>query len=228
MSEPRAPVGTAEAHEADEAARGRVGRVHAVQAFPVKSLQAAPAASIRLEEGGVVGDRRYAVVGDAGVLTADEAPGLRDVLAVLGPDGAPTLTLPGGSGGSGGSGGVRGAAADQALTSLVGRPVRVASVPAGSVVDAPVHLVSRQALDAAARGEHAAANCACSLTEPRANLVLDTPGSREEQWIGGRLAVGGAVLRVIRRPGHCLGVYAEVERSATVRPGDPVQLVDEP
>ena len=209
---PRAP--------ADAPARP-VGRVHAVRAFPVKSLQAAPAASIRLEEGGVAGDRRYAVVGDSGVVTADEAPRLREVLAALGPDGAPVLTLPGGSPG------LRDAAADHALTTLLGRPVRVAAVPAGSLVDAPVHLVSRQALDAAARGEHAAAECACSLTEPRANLVVDAPGSREEQWVGRRLALGEAVVRVVRRPGHCLGVYAEVERPATVRPGDAVRVVAE-
>jgi uncharacterized protein YcbX len=83
-------------------------------------------------------------------------------------------------------------------------------------------------LDAAARGEHAAAQCACSLTEPRANLVVDTAaGAREEQWIGRRLGVGETVLRVVRRPGHCLGVYAEVERPGTIRPGDLVELLDE-
>jgi uncharacterized protein YcbX len=100
--------------------------------------------------------------------------------------------------------------------------VRVVPVPAGSTLDAPVHLVTRQALDAAARGEHDAADCACSLSEPRANLVVDAGGGREEDWIGRRVAVGDAVLRVLRRPGHCLGVYAEVERPGTVRPGDRV------
>jgi uncharacterized protein YcbX len=97
-------------------------------------------------------------------------------------------------------------------------------VPPARTLDAPVHLVTQQALDAAARGEHDAADCACSLSEPRANLVVEATADREEAWIGRRLAVGDAVLRVLRRPGHCLGVYAEVERPGTVRPGDAVVL----
>jgi uncharacterized protein len=202
-------------------AGGTAGRVETVHAFPVKSLQALPSRSVRLERAGVVGDRRYAVVAGSEVITADMAPRLREVVAHLGPDGAPTLTLPGGVGG------VQGPGADEALTALLGRPVRVAPVPPGSVLDAPVHLVTRQALDAAARGQHAAADCACSLTEPRANLVVDVVAGREEQWVGRRLAVGEAVLRISRRPGHCLGVYAEVERPGTVRPGDRVDVVDE-
>jgi uncharacterized protein len=198
-----------------------LGTVEAVQAFPVKSLQSRPAASISLDEVGVVGDRRHAVLAGDGVITVEDAPRLREVIADVGPDGAPLLTVPGGVGVRGG------AAADEALTVLLGRPVRVASVRPGSAVDAPVHVVSRQALDAAARGDHDAEDCACSLTDPRANLIVDAPGAREEQWIGHRLAVGDAVLRVVRRPGHCLGLYAEVERPGTVRPGDPVGLLDE-
>jgi uncharacterized protein YcbX len=196
-----------------------LGRVEAVQSFPVKSLQAGAVSTIDLDDAGVIGDRRWAVVPDAegGVLTADVAPGLREVVAVAGPGGAPLITLPGGSHG------VQGEDADQALAELLGRPVRLEPVPAGSTLDAPVHLVSRQALDAAARGEHDAADCACSLEEPRANLVLDLPGLREEQLIGRRIAVGTAVLRVVRRPGHCLGAYAEVERPGRIDTGDEVR-----
>jgi hypothetical protein len=89
-----------------------------------------------------------------------------------------------------------------------------------------VHLVSRQALDAAARGEHDAADCACSLEDPRANLVLDLVALREEQLIGRRLEVGTAVLRVVRRPNHCLGLYAEVERPGRIGTGDEVRDAD--
>jgi uncharacterized protein YcbX len=188
--------------------RGPLGWVEAVQAFPVKSLQAGPLATIELDAAGVVGDRRYAVVTDEGVLTADAAPRLREAIAVPGPGGEPFLTLPAGVAG---------------LSALVGKPARLAPVAAGSTLDAPVHLVSRQALDAAARGEHDAAGCACSLEEPRANLVLDLPGLREEQLVGRRLAVGSALLRVVRRPNHCLGVYAEVERPGRISSGDPVE-----
>jgi uncharacterized protein len=194
-----------------------LGRVETVQAFPVKSLQAGPLTAIDLDADGVVGDRRWAVVTDAGVLTADAAPRLREIVAVTGAGGAPLVTVPGGADG------VRGEDADRALTSVLGRPVRLAPVGAGATLDAPVHLVSRQALDAAARGQHDAADCACSLEEPRANLVLDLPDLREEQLVGRRLTIGTAVLRVVRRPNHCLGVYAEVERPGRIHSGDDVR-----
>jgi uncharacterized protein YcbX len=196
-----------------------LGRVEAVQAFPVKSLQAAPVPAIELDAAGVVGDRRWAVVGDEGVVTADDAPALRDLAASARPGGPPVVTLPGGAGD------VHGSSADAAVSRLLSRPVRLAPVAAGSTLDAPVHLVTRQALDAAARGEHDMADCACSLEEPRANLVIDMPGLREDDLVGRRLAVGSAVLRLVRRPGHCLGVYAEVERAGRVEAGDIVSEV---
>jgi uncharacterized protein len=198
-----------------------VGRVVVTQAFPVKGTGTAPTDSVTLDADGVVGDRRHAVVTDAGdILTAEEAPALREVRAAPADDGAPLLVVPTAAGG------VRGPAADDALTGFLGRPVRVAPVPPARTLDAPVHLVTTQALDAAARGEHDAADCACSLSEPRANLVVDAPGEREEGWIGRRLAIGDAVLRVVRRPGHCLGIYAEVDRPGRVRTGDVVTVVE--
>ena len=210
-----------EAERAAEAGkRGDVvGRVVVTQAFPVKGAAAHPAESIRLDADGVVGDRRSAVLTDTGdLLTADTEPRLRDVLATAADDGEPLLTVPAVAVG------VRGVAADAALTAFLGRPVHLAPAAPARTLDAPVHLVTRQALDAAARGEHDAADCACSLSEPRANLVIDAGDGREESWIGRRLAVGDAVLRVLRRPGHCLGVYADVERPGTVRTGDDVVL----
>jgi uncharacterized protein YcbX len=196
-----------------------VGRVVVTQAFPLKGAGALPADSIRLDADGVVGDRRHAVVNDAGnLLTAEDEPALRDVLAAPADAGPPFLTVPTAAGG------VRGEAADAALTAFLGHPVHVAPAAPARTLDAPVHLVTRQALEAAARGEHDAADCACSLSEPRANLVVDAAEGCEEDWIGRRLAVGHAVLRVLRRPGHCLGVYAEVERLGTVRTGDRVVL----
>jgi hypothetical protein len=177
-----------------------------------------PTGTVSVDADGVVGDRRHAVVTDAGeVLTADAAPRLREVLAAPAGDGMPRLTVPGQDE----------ADADAALSAFLGRPVRVAAVPPARTLDAPVHLVTRQALDAAARGEHDAADCACSLSEPRANLVLDAPGEREEGWVGKRLAVGEVVLRVLRRPGHCLGVYAEVDVSGCVGTGDSVVVLEE-
>jgi hypothetical protein len=206
--------------ERGDATAGRVvGRVVVTQAFPVKGAGAHPAQSIRLDADGVVGDRRSAVVTEAGdLLTADTEPRLRDVLATAADDGDPLLTVPAVAAG------VRGEAADAALTAFLGRPVHVAPAAPAHTLDAPVHLVTWQALDAAARGEHDVADCACSLSEPRANLVIDAGDGREEDWIGRLLAVGDTVLRVLRRPGHCLGVYADVERPGTVRTGDSVVL----
>jgi uncharacterized protein len=196
-----------------------VGRVVVTQAFPLKGAGALPGDSIRVDADGVVGDRRHAVLSDAGnLLTADDEPRLRAVLAAPADGGPPLLTVPTVAGD------VRGRAADEALTAFLGRPVHVAPVAPARTLDAPIHLVTRQALDAAARGEHDAADCACSLSEPRANLVVDAAAGREEGWVGRRLVIGDAVLRVLRRPGHCLGVYAEVERPGRVRTGDRVVL----
>src|SRR3954470_3565251 len=194
-----------------------LGRVETVQAFPVKSLQAGPVTAIQLDAAGVVGDRRWAVVTDDGVLTADAAPRLREIVAMSSGSGAPLVTVPGAADG------VHGEDADRALTSVLGRPVRLAPVAAASTLAAPGPPVSRHGLRAAARGEHDAADCACSLEEPRANLVLDLPDLREEQLVGRRLAVGTAVLHALRRPNHCLGVYAEVERPGRIDAGDTVE-----
>jgi uncharacterized protein YcbX len=199
-----------------------VGSVVATQAFPVKGAGAAQTGRVTVDAAGVVGDRRHAVLGEAGdVLTADTEPRLRELLAAPDADGVPLVTVPSAAVG------VRGQQADDALSAFLGRPVRLAAVPPARTLDAPVHLVTRQALDAAARGEHDAADCACSLSEPRANLVVDAPGEREESWVGRRLAIGDVVLRVVRRPGHCLGIYAEVDVPGTVDAGALVAVLAE-
>jgi hypothetical protein len=87
---------------------------------------------------------------------------------------------------------------------------------------APVHLVSRRAIDRAAAGEVPEG---CSADDPRANLVLRLDGDDDERsWVGRQLRIGTAVLEVTRTPRHCLGVYAEVRRAGTVTVGDVVLL----
>ena len=93
-----------------------------------------------------------------------------------------------------------------------------------------MHIVSVQALEAAERGEHEVADCACSLEEPRSNFVVDVRDAegvagREEDWIGRRMRIGDAVVEVERRPGHCLGVYAQVVVPGEVQAGDAAVLV---
>jgi uncharacterized protein YcbX len=199
---------------------GALGTVVSVASFPLKSAAGARLREILIDPDGVRGDRRYAVVdGSGAVLTVADLPGLRDIVAGIGADGALWVDLPGRAGAAG-------ASPEVALSDVLGVPVSVATLPAGSQLDAPVHLVSTQSVEAARRGEHAVADCACSIEEPRANIVLGLTGgvAREESWPealdGALITVGEVVLRVLRRPGHCLGVYAEVDRPGTVRVGD--------
>jgi uncharacterized protein len=84
---------------------------------------------------------------------------------------------------------------------------------------APVHLVSRTAIERAARGDVPEG---CSPYDPRANLLLEIGGD-ERTWVGRTLAVGTAVLRITRTPKHCLGVYADVHTPGRVAVGDPVR-----
>lgn len=92
---------------------------------------------------------------------------------------------------------------------------------AGSPDVAAVHLVSLASL-----GPGAGAGCA---DDPRANLYLeldDGPDGDERAWVGRRVRVGQAVLRVTRRPKHCLGVYADVLVPGAVAAADAVELLD--
>jgi hypothetical protein len=197
-----------------------VGAVAGLRAFPVKSMDAAPLQRSAVLSSGLAHDRGWAVVGaDGVVLTARTAPRLREVIAsVPVGDGAPGLRLPG---------------ADEeadaaALSELVGAPVsvRAAQGPGPGFNEvAPVHVVSRQAIEAASHAPTDGADCACSVEEPRANLVLDLVGTElETAWVGRELQAGDVVLRVTAQPKHCLGVYAEVLTAGDVAVGDVVRL----
>jgi uncharacterized protein YcbX len=201
--------------------------VRAVRVFPVKGMDAAAARAVRLDAQGVVGDRRHAVVDEAGVLlTADREPRLRGVSAWLDSQGRPRLDIPGAA-----ASGLTVEMAAEALSAYLGTFVRVVPVDPARTLDAPVHIVSVQSLEAAERGEHEAADCACSLEEPRSNFVVDVRPdadgalAREERWIGRRMRIGDAVVEVTRRPGHCLGVYALVVAPGEVQTGDPAVLL---
>lgn len=168
---------------------------------PVKSLAPVATAAVEVTPAGLAGDRTRTVVDVASGerLREKTAPGLGAVVPT-GDDEADAA----------------------ALTALLGRPVRLAEADAPQVMVAAVHLVSRQALERAARGDVPAG---CSAADPRANLVLDLPGDDERDWVGREVAVGGAVLRVTRTPRHCLGVYAEVTTPGRVSVGDAVAPV---
>ncbi|MGY1772311.1 MOSC N-terminal beta barrel domain-containing protein [Blastococcus sp. SYSU D00813] len=181
-----------------------VGTVEQVAVYPVKSLGGRTVPEAHVDAAGLRGDRTYAVV-DATTgerVTVKTTPRMREVVAT-GDAGADTETL----------------------TAVLGRPVRLAASDAGPQVDAAaVHLVSRQAVDRAAAGDVPEG---CSADDPRANLLLALDGGDERDWVGRRLRVGEALLRVTRTPKHCLGVYAEVLAPGRVAVGDPVRLEDE-
>ena len=194
-----------------------VGRVAQLWVFPVKSMSGASVAATEVRDGGLAGDRSWAVVDDAGeTVTAAEEPRLRQVTTRL-VDGEVRLDVPGAQPG------LDAAAAAEALSGWLGRPVHLAHREGAGFVDvAPVHVVSRASM---ADAEHAEQCDACDIREPRANLVLDLdPGRSERDWLGATVRVGGVVLRMTREPNHCLGVYAEVASPGQLSVGDEVRL----
>lgn len=176
-----------------------VGRVQQVWLYPVKSLAGTSVPAAEIGSDGLAGDRAQTVVDEAGhpVRTKD-APGL--------------ATLP--------------ADADaESLSAALGRSVRLEALPPTPGA-APVHLVSRQAIERAALGEVPEG---CSAEDPRANLLVDLAGvlledADERGWVGRTVRIGDAVLEVTRTPKHCLGVYAEVRHAGTVTVGDAVLI----
>ena len=194
-----------------------VGRVAQLWVFPVKSMSGASVAATEVGDGGLAGDRSWAVVDHAGeTVTAAEEPRLRQVTTRL-VDGEVRLDVPGAQPG------LDAAAAAEALSGWLGRPLHLAHREGAGFVDvAPVHVVSRTSM---ADAEHAEQCDACDIREPRANLVLDLdPGGSERDWLGATVRVGGVVLRMTREPNHCLGVYAEVASPGQLSVGDEVRL----
>jgi uncharacterized protein YcbX len=174
-----------------------VGRVEQVWIYPVRSLAGTSLPAAEIETAGLSGDRVWTVVGDDGELVrAKNAPAMATVTATGDPD-----------------------VDAAALTAVLGRPVHLEAVPQPGV--APVHLVSKQAIERAAAGEVPEG---CSADDPRANVVLDLAEDDERTWVGRQLRIGSAVLEISRTPKHCLGVYAEVRRAGIVTVGDAVVL----
>jgi uncharacterized protein len=174
------------------------GRVEQIWIYPVRSLAGRRITDVAIEAGGLTGDRAWTAVDDDGVLRAKHHPAMREVAASGDP-----------------------AADAAALTAALGRPVRLEPTTAEPGDVAPVHLVSRQAIDRAAAGDVPEG---CSPDDPRANLLLALEDCDERTWVGRLVRVGDAVLEVTRTPKHCLGVYADVRTPGEVRVGDAVLL----
>ena len=172
-----------------------MGQLTEIWVYPVKSLAGRPLTSVEVGPGGLAGDRAATVVADDGPpVRAKEAP----ELAGLSPDTADAASL----------------------SAAVGRPVHLEPLPPQPGA-APVHLVSRQAVDRAADGDVPEG---CSAEDPRANLLLSLDED-ERTWVGRELGIGEVVLRLTRTPKHCLGVYADVVSPGVVHAGDAVVLL---
>jgi len=148
-------------------------------------------------------------------VTAKHEPRLREAVARV-VDGRLEVDVPGAGRG------LDEAGAGEALTQWLGRPLRLEHREGSGFVDvAPVHLVSTASL---ADASHAEECDACDVTAPRANLVLDLApdAGAEPDWVGRSVRAGDVTLTVVRRPKHCLGVYADVARAGTLAVGDAV------
>jgi uncharacterized protein len=200
---------------------GPVARVHQVWVFPVKSMRGTSLSSTAVTAGGLAQDRAWAVVDGAGAtVSAAAVPRLRQVAAEAVGEGVVAIDVPGSLPG------LTGSDADEALSSWLGRPLRLEHRGDAGFVDvAPVHLVSTFSMTHSAHAEECDA---CDIREPRANLVLEfsvldhEAGSTERDWIGRSVTLGAVTLDVVRRPDHCLGVYANVATTGRVQVGDEV------
>ncbi|MGH8891729.1 MAG: MOSC N-terminal beta barrel domain-containing protein [Actinomycetes bacterium] len=190
-----------------------LARVAQVWVFPVKSMSGCRVDAADVDAGGLVGDRSWAVVDDTGTtVTVAQEPRLRDVVARL-EGGELRLDVPGSPPG------LDATAAATALSTWLGRPLRLEHRPGAGYVDvAPVHLVSTASLSDASHAEECDT---CDVAAPRANLVLELAGAGSERgWVGRTVRAGSADLTFVRLPEHCLGVYADVASAGTLAQGD--------
>ena len=181
-----------------------MGRIEEIWIYPVTSLRGTTVPAAEIGPAGLVGDRAWTVVDDDGrPVRSRDAAGLASL--------APEDVTP------------------AALAEALGRPAHLEQLPPRPGV-APVHLVSRQAVERAARGDVPEG---CSAGDPRANLLIaldaDADADADERsWVGRELAIGQAVLRITRTPKHCLGVYADVVSPGAAHAGDAVSLIGNP
>ena len=145
---------------------------------------------------GLAGDRAWTVVEDDGVVVrAKDAPGLAEVSATGDPD-----------------------ADAQAVGAFLGRAVRLVPPPEDGTGVAPLHVVSRGAIERAAAGRGSRGMLGRGPAREPASSALD---GDERTWVGRHLRVGEAVLEVTRTPKHCLGIYAEVRTPGRSPSGTP-------
>ena len=221
--------------------------------YPVKSLLGEQLREVQVEERGVVGDRLYAVTDRHGKLGSGKTSrrfrrldGLFDLRARDG-GARPIVTLPDGRELSVGD-----AELDAFLSERYGDQLRVLHEDGVPHHDAaPLHLLTTSSLRWLGTKIPASQIAARRF---RPNVLLETSGDAlvEDAWVGRRLALGGAVIRVLERTERCvmttnaqaelpkdpavlravtefndvcLGINASVERGGIVTVGDSLRAL---
>lgn len=160
---------------------------------PVKSLQGQSLGAVTADGRGVVGDRAWGVrdTSTGTLLSAKRHPRLLLASAAVRGEGVVVSTPEAGC--------VVGAAADAALSALVGRSVHVDVAPSTGpafVDDSALHLLTASAL-----GDW-------DVRRFRPNVLLDTPLDLDE-LVGERMAIGSVVVEVLKRTRRCGMTTAE-------------------
>lgn len=196
--------------------------------YPVKSMQGEQVEAALVAEGGMAGDRAYAVrdVATGKVLSAKREPRLLEARALrAGVELA--LRLPNGETVLGTGMGV-----GPALSAWLGRAVRLDAVtpgerasfdmsvdaedeeagtvelrsPEGSYVDdAPVHLLTTASIEAMAAA-HPGQQWDARRFRPNVVVQSDEPAFVEEGWVGRVVQVGDAELEVVEPTARCVVV----------------------
>jgi uncharacterized protein YcbX len=184
------------------------GRVAAIARYPVKSLVGEQLDEVRVDVRGLERDRLWSVRDSDGRFGSGKTTrrfrrmdGLLDLSAAYDGD-VPVVTFPDGRVLPG-----PGADLDDALSTLVGRPVSLAREGAVSHFDeGPVHLVTTGSLQTLAR----TVGRPVDWRRTRANFLveLDRAGFPEHAWIGRVLRFGEVELRVRDLMPRCVMVGA--------------------
>jgi len=198
-----------------------VSAVTRLSIAPVRSLGLAHPAEIELTERGVVEDRRFYLIDEAGKLVDRHVAGpLVQVATHTDPDARTLrLELPDGTViedevrlgehvetyvyGRTAIGHVVEGPFAAALQAIAGRAVRVVRCdrPGGTRSGNPASIISQGSLDELARNARLE-----GVDGRRFRMLIELDGSvahEEDAWIGGRVAIGTAILRVTERDARC-------------------------
>jgi uncharacterized protein YcbX len=230
------------------------GTVLELWRYPVKSLLGERLEAVEVEARGLENDRRFAVTDRHGKIGSGKTtrrfrllPGLFDLRARM--DGEQALvTLPNGR-----ELHVGDPTLDKFVSARYGDDLRFVEESNVAHHDAaPLHLLTTASLSWL---QVRLSGSQVDRRRFRPNILLDVAGSEvvEDEWVGHRFSLGGAVVRIRERTERCvmttnsqddlpqdpdvlaavtnlndvcLGIYATVEKPGTIRVGDKVTIVD--